>query len=107
MALDHAGFTQQLRQRFGDFLGDPRPVGPRFCYPLSLQYAATAIGRRLALIGDALHAMHPIAGQGLNMGFRDVAALVDVLAMRPPPVATWAPPRRSPATSVGGDSTTP
>ena len=80
MALDHAGFTEQLRQRFGDFLGDPRPIGPRFCYPLSLQYAATAIGRRLALIGDALHAMHPIAGQGLNMGFRDVAALVDVLA---------------------------
>jgi 2-octaprenyl-6-methoxyphenol hydroxylase len=80
LALDDTGFAEQLRLRFGDFLGEPRPVGPRFCYPLSLQFAATAIGRRLALIGDALHAMHPIAGQGLNMGFRDVAALVDVLS---------------------------
>ena len=80
MTLDEAGFAEQLRQRFGEFLGEPRPVGPRFCYPLSLQFAATAIGERLALVGDALHAMHPIAGQGLNMGFRDVAALVDVLA---------------------------
>jgi 2-octaprenyl-6-methoxyphenol hydroxylase len=80
IALDDAGFTKQLRLRFGDFLGEPRPVGPRFCYPLSLQFAATAIDRRLALIGDALHAMHPIAGQGLNMGFRDVAALIDVLS---------------------------
>ena len=80
MTLDEAGFAEQLCQRFGDFLGEPRPVGPRFCYLLSLQFAATAIGERLALVGDALHAMHPIAGQGLNMGFRDVAALVDVLA---------------------------
>jgi 2-octaprenyl-6-methoxyphenol hydroxylase len=80
MALDDVAFTVQLRRRFGDFLGDVRPVGPRFCYPLSLQYAAAAKGRRLALVGDALHAMHPIAGQGLNMGFRDVAALTDVIA---------------------------
>jgi len=80
IGLDEAGFTRELRRRFGDFLGDVRPIGPRFCYPLSLQYAARAIGLRLALIGDALHAMHPIAGQGLNMGFRDVAALIDVLA---------------------------
>jgi 2-octaprenyl-6-methoxyphenol hydroxylase len=80
MALEDIGFTGQLRERFGDFLGEVRPVGPRFCYPLSLQYAAAARGRRLALVGDALHAMHPIAGQGLNMGFRDVAALIDVIA---------------------------
>jgi 2-octaprenyl-6-methoxyphenol hydroxylase len=80
MALDDVAFTVQLRRRFGGFLGDVRPVGPRFCYPLSLQYAAAAKGRRLALVGDALHAMHPIAGQGLNMGFRDVAALTDVIA---------------------------
>jgi 2-octaprenyl-6-methoxyphenol hydroxylase len=80
MALDDIGFTGQLRERFGDFLGEVRPVGPRFCYPLSLQYAAAARGRRLALVGDALHAMHPIAGQGLNMGFRDVAALIDIIA---------------------------
>jgi len=79
MALDEAGFSRQLRQRFGDFLGEVRPVGPRFSYPLSLQYAATATKLRLALMGDSLHAMHPIAGQGLNMGFRDVAAMADVL----------------------------
>jgi 2-octaprenyl-6-methoxyphenol hydroxylase len=79
MALDEQGFTRELRRRFGDFLGDVRPVGPRFSYPLSLQYAATATARRLALVGDALHAMHPIAGQGLNMGLRDVAALFDAL----------------------------
>jgi 2-octaprenyl-6-methoxyphenol hydroxylase len=79
MSLEDIGFTGQLRERFGGFLGEVRPVGPRFCYPLSLQYAAAARGRRLALVGDALHAMHPIAGQGLNMGFRDVAALIDVI----------------------------
>lgn len=79
MALDDQGFARELRRRFGDFLGDVRPVGPRFSYPLSLQYAATATAGRLALIGDALHAMHPIAGQGLNMGLRDVAALFDAL----------------------------
>jgi 2-octaprenyl-6-methoxyphenol hydroxylase len=79
MALDEQGFTRELRRRFGGFLGDVRPVGPRFSYPLSLQYAASAIDRRLALVGDALHAMHPIAGQGLNMGLRDVAALFDAL----------------------------
>ena len=79
MALDDEGFTRELRHRFGDFLGDVRPVGPRFCYPLALQYATRATATRLALIGDALHAMHPIAGQGLNMGLRDVAALVEVL----------------------------
>jgi 2-octaprenyl-6-methoxyphenol hydroxylase len=80
MTLDDNAFTVQLCRRFGGFLGDVRPVGRRFCYPLSLQYAAAASGRRLALVGDALHAMHPIAGQGLNMGLRDVAALIDVVA---------------------------
>jgi 2-octaprenyl-6-methoxyphenol hydroxylase len=80
MTLDDAGFTGQLRRRFGDFLGDVRPIGPRFCHPLSLQFAAQATVKRLALVGDALHAMHPIAGQGLNMGLRDVAALVEVIA---------------------------
>lgn len=79
MALDRGAFTAELARRFGDFLGALTVVGPRWSYPLSLQFAATATAPRLALIGDALHAMHPIAGQGLNMGYRDVAALAEVL----------------------------
>ncbi len=80
MALDEAEFLAELEHRFGDYLGRLRVVGPRWSYPLSLQHAETAIALRLALVGDAAHAMHPIAGQGLNMGLRDVAALTEVLA---------------------------
>jgi 2-octaprenyl-6-methoxyphenol hydroxylase len=80
MALDDAGFAAELARRFGDFLGALRVVGPRWSYPLSLQFAEKAIAPRLALVGDAIHAMHPIAGQGLNMGLRDVAALSEVLS---------------------------
>ncbi|MGF1641287.1 MAG: UbiH/UbiF/VisC/COQ6 family ubiquinone biosynthesis hydroxylase [Rhodospirillales bacterium] len=80
MALDDAGFTQELARRFGDFLGRLEVIGPRWSYPLSLQFAEKAVALRLVLVGDALHGMHPIAGQGLNMGLRDVAALFDVLA---------------------------
>jgi len=79
LALDDAEFKAELDRRFGDFLGETEIVGPRWSYPLSLQYAETAISRRLALIGDASHGMHPIAGQGLNMGLRDVAALAEVV----------------------------
>jgi 2-octaprenyl-6-methoxyphenol hydroxylase len=80
MAGSEHQFLAELGRRFGDFLGEIRTEGPRFAYPLSLQYAERAVCRRLALVGDAAHAMHPIAGQGLNMGFRDVAALTEVLA---------------------------
>jgi 2-octaprenyl-6-methoxyphenol hydroxylase len=80
MALDDRAFLEELGRRFGDFLGALTLVGPRFSYPLSLQYAAATTAHRLALVGDAAHAMHPIAGQGLNMGLRDVAALAEVLA---------------------------
>jgi 2-octaprenyl-6-methoxyphenol hydroxylase len=79
MALDEDAFTLELRRRFGDFLGRVDVVGPRWSYPLCLHFANTAIAERLALVGDALHGMHPIAGQGLNMGFRDVAALAEVV----------------------------
>ena len=79
MALDDVGFTAELAQRFGDFLGALEIVGPRWSYPLSLQFAETSIAPRLALVGDAAHAIHPIAGQGLNLGLRDVAALAEVL----------------------------
>ena len=80
MGLDDEGFLGELEARFGDFLGAIEVVGPRWSYPLSLLFARTTIGRRLALVGDAAHGMHPIAGQGLNMGLRDVAALSEVLA---------------------------
>lgn len=80
MALNDADFLSELRRRFGDFLGRLEIVGPRFSYPLALQYAERPVDTRLALVGDAVHAMHPIAGQGLNMGLRDVAALADTLA---------------------------
>lgn len=79
LALDEAGFLEELAVRFGDFLGRLRVLGGRWSYPLALQAAETAIAPRLALVGDAYHAMHPIAGQGVNMGLRDVAALSEVL----------------------------
>jgi 2-octaprenyl-6-methoxyphenol hydroxylase len=79
MALDDDDFLEELKPRFGDFLGDLKVIGPRWAYPLTLKYAERAIDLRLALVGDALHGMHPIAGQGLNMGLRDVAALAEVL----------------------------
>ena len=78
-ALDDAGFLDVLRPRFGDFLGAIRLAGPRFSYPLSLSLAERYAAPRVALVGDAAHGVHPIAGQGLNLGLRDVAALAEVL----------------------------
>lgn len=78
-ALDDAGFLEVLRPRFGDFLGAIRLAGPRFSYPLTLTLANSYTAPRLALVGDAAHGVHPIAGQGLNLGLRDVAALAEVL----------------------------
>ncbi len=78
-ALDDADFMEVLRPRFGDFLGDISLRGKRFTYPLNLTLANAFVAERLALIGDAAHGMHPIAGQGLNAGLRDVGALAQVL----------------------------
>ena len=78
-ALDDAGYLEALRPGFGDFLGEIALAGDRFTYPLSLSLANQWVAPRLALVGDAAHGVHPIAGQGLNLGFRDVAALAQVL----------------------------
>ncbi len=74
-----AAFHAHLMRRFGDFLEDVTVVGPRFVYPLSLLLAERLTAPRIALVGDAAHGVHPVAGQGLNMGLKDVAALAEVL----------------------------
>lgn len=78
-ALDDAGYLDILRPRFGDFLGEISLAGARFTYPLNLTLAESFIADRVALVGDAAHGVHPIAGQGLNLGLRDVGALAEVL----------------------------
>ena len=78
-ARDDAGFLDALRPAFGSFLGEISLTGARFTYPLGLTVAHSFIAPRIALVGDAAHGIHPIAGQGLNSGLRDVAALAEVL----------------------------
>lgn len=77
-ASDEA-FHAHLMRRFGEFLDGATVEGPRFVYPLSLSLAETLTAHRTAVIGDAAHAVHPVAGQGLNMGLKDAAALAEVL----------------------------
>lgn len=78
-AAPEEAFHAHLMRRFGDFLDEVTVIGPRFVYPLSLQLAEQLTAPRTALIGDAAHAVHPVAGQGLNMGLKDAAALAEVL----------------------------
>ncbi|MDZ4373430.1 MAG: UbiH/UbiF/VisC/COQ6 family ubiquinone biosynthesis hydroxylase [Phenylobacterium sp.] len=72
-------FQAHLERRFGDFLGDIVVEGPVFTYPLSLQLAERFTAPRAALLGDAAHGVHPIAGQGLNLGLKGAAALAEVV----------------------------
>ena len=78
-ALDDKNFDIEVNKRLGSFLGDAHTIGARYHYPLAMHHAEQYVDHRIALVGDAAHGVHPIAGQGLNMGLRDVAALTEVL----------------------------
>ncbi len=78
-AMSDEEYLQELRPRFGDFLGEITLTGARFAYPLDLTLAQSFTADRVALAGDAAHGVHYIAGQGLNLGLRDVAALAETL----------------------------
>lgn len=75
LAMDDARFKRELQRRMGDWLGEIEPIGRRWSYPLTAMHALRYTAERMALAGDSAHGMHPIAGQGLNIGFRDVEAL--------------------------------
>jgi 2-octaprenyl-6-methoxyphenol hydroxylase len=79
LALNDEDFAAEAQTAMGGFLGEVTLLAPRSSFPLGFHHAAQITAERLALVGDAAHAIHPIAGQGLNLGFRDVAALAQVL----------------------------
>ncbi len=79
MKLDTEGFEAALAKRFPKEYGTVRMINERMCFPLSLVHAAEYIAPRMALVADAAHGIHPIAGQGLNLGFRDVKAMADLV----------------------------
>lgn len=79
LALDDEAFLTMLQQTFGDKLGQMESTGPRGAFPLALQHARDYVRERIALIGNAAHTIHPLAGQGLNLGVSDAAALAEVL----------------------------
>lgn len=79
MKLSDADYATEIHSRAGEYLGDIQMEGKRFSYPLGIVLARTYVTSRAALIGDSAHAMHPIAGQGVNVGYRDVAVLTELL----------------------------
>ena len=79
LKLSNRAFLHEAEKRMGGLLGALSAASPRATYPLGFHHAARITAERLALVGDAAHGIHPIAGQGLNLGFRDVAALAEVL----------------------------
>jgi 2-octaprenyl-6-methoxyphenol hydroxylase len=79
MKLDAEGFDGEIARRFGNHLGATKAAGPRWSYPLKFHLARGFVAPRFALAGDSAHGIHPIAGQGLNLGLKDAAALTEVL----------------------------
>jgi 2-octaprenyl-6-methoxyphenol hydroxylase len=79
LGLSDAAFLAEVGQRFGDQWGEIKLGGPRWSYPLSMHLATRYVAARFAIAGDAAHGVHPIAGQGLNLGLRDAAALAEVI----------------------------
>ena len=79
LSLSDGDFADEAQAAMGGFLGQIGMLAPRSSFPLGFHHAARITAQRVALVGDAAHAVHPIAGQGLNLGFRDVAALAEVL----------------------------
>jgi 2-octaprenyl-6-methoxyphenol hydroxylase len=79
MKLDAGDFDAEIARRFGDHLGATRAAGSRWSYPLKFHLARFYVKPRFALVGDSAHGIHPIAGQGLNLGLKDAAALADVV----------------------------
>ena len=82
LELSEGELIQEIQERVGDYLGKIQTASECFSYPLSLMHAKSYIGHRIALMGDAAHAMHPIAGQGVNLGFRDVGVLAELITER-------------------------
>jgi 2-octaprenyl-6-methoxyphenol hydroxylase len=79
LALSDRAFCHEIEKRSGGLLGTASVAAPRSSYPLGFHHTARITAQRLALVGDAAHGIHPIAGQGLNLGFRDAAALAEVI----------------------------
>lgn len=94
VALDDAAFAEELTRAFASRLGDVSPLSKRIAFPLRRQLADAYVAGRVLAIGDAAHVVHPLAGQGVNLGLRDVSALRDAIASAQARRADWAAPHR-------------
>ncbi len=94
VALDDAAFAVEVTRAFASRLGDVRPLSARVAFPLRKQLADTYVAGRVLVVGDAAHVVHPLAGQGVNLGLRDVSALRDAIVTAQSRRADWAAPHR-------------